>query len=85
MNVMLTCFSKSCSKPRFLEYYVCPEHFIFYAAPRYTEPMLAKVKLLACPEFRCIYPEATICSSSQPEDTGPNSPEREITKHAGLS
>jgi hypothetical protein len=37
MNVMPTCFAKDCDKPRFREYYVCAEHFVFYAAQRYPE------------------------------------------------
>jgi hypothetical protein len=78
MNVTPTCFSKCCNKPRFLEYYVCAEHFIFYAAPRYTEPMVNKVKPLAYSEFWYIYPEPTACSSSQPKHTAGKSLEREI-------
>ena len=38
-----TCAAKDCGKPRFLDYYVCAEHFAFYAAPQYTESMIVKV------------------------------------------
>ncbi len=37
------CAAKDCGKPRFLDYYVCAEHFAFYAAPQYTDSMLVKV------------------------------------------
>ena len=38
-----TCAAKDCGKPRFLDYYVCAEHFAFYAAPQYTDPIFVKV------------------------------------------
>ena len=41
-----TCAAKDCDKPRFLDYYVCAEHFAFYAAPQYTDSMLVKVDKL---------------------------------------
>jgi hypothetical protein len=44
MNVTPTCSSKNCSKPRFLGYYVCAEHFVYYVAPQYTESMVIKVE-----------------------------------------
>ena len=82
MNVTHTCFSKTCSKPRFLDYYVCAEHFIFYASPRYTEPMVTKVEPLAYSEFWCIYPEPTFGNSSQPEHTARKSAGRQTTTEA---
>jgi hypothetical protein len=66
MNVTPICFSKGCRKPRFLEYYVCAEHFVYYAAPRYAESMAIKVESItysAIPVFRS---EATSRSSDQP-------------------
>jgi hypothetical protein len=80
MDVTPTCFSKSCSKPRFLDYYVCEQHFVLYAAPRYTESMVINPEPIADSEFWRIYLEAT--SSSQPEQMARKSPEREITKEA---
>jgi hypothetical protein len=43
MKDVNTCAAKDCDKPRFLDYYVCAEHFAFYAAPHYTDSMLVKV------------------------------------------
>ena len=71
----LTCFSKNCSKPRFLEYYVCVEHFVCYAAPRYAESIAFKanpITYFAIPVFTS---EATSGSSSQPEHTARKSAE----------
>jgi hypothetical protein len=79
MNVMPTCFAKDCDKSRFREYYVCAEHFVFYAAQRYTESMVTKVKPPAYFEFWCIYHEATACTSSEPEHTTRGSAERQTT------
>ena len=44
MNATSTCSNKDCGKPRFLGYHVCAEHFVYYAAPLYTEPMVIKVE-----------------------------------------
>jgi hypothetical protein len=59
-----------------LEYYVCAEHFVFYAAPRYTESMVINPEPIADSEFWRIYYEES--SSSQPEHTAGKSVEREI-------
>ena len=44
MKDVNTCAAKDCEKPRFLDYYVCAEHFAFYAAPHYTDSMLVNVE-----------------------------------------
>ena len=62
------CFVRDCSKPRFMGYYVCAEHFAFYAASRYTESMVTKVEPIG---FRCVYSEANCSSASQREHTEP--------------
>ena len=69
MNVTLTCFSKNCDKPRFLEYYVCVEHFVFYAAPRYAESIALKAKPITYSAIPVFASEATSGSSGQPEHT----------------
>ena len=43
MKDVNTCAAKDCDRPRFLDYYVCAEHFAFYTAPHYTDSMLVKV------------------------------------------
>jgi len=80
--VTLTCFSKNCGKPRFLEYYVCVEHFVCYAAPRYAESMVINPEPIADSEFWRIYLEES--SSSEPQRMARKSPEREITKEATI-
>jgi hypothetical protein len=67
MNVTLTCFSKNCGKPRFLEYYVCVEHFVCYAAPRYAESIALKAKPITYSAIPAFPSEATSGSSGQPE------------------
>jgi hypothetical protein len=81
MNVTLTCFSRNCGKPRFLEYYVCVEHFVCYAAPRYAESMVINPEPIAA-EFWRIYLEES--SSSEPQRMARKSSEREITKEATI-
>ena len=49
-------------------YYVCAEHFVFYAAPRYTESIVIKAEPIG---FWCIYPEANHSNSDQLEHTEP--------------
>ena len=78
----LTCFSRNCGKPRFLEYYVCVEHFACYAAPRYAESMVINPEPIADSEFRRIYLEES--SSSEPQRMARKSSEREITKEATI-
>jgi len=59
MKDVNTCAAKDCEKPRFLDYYVCAEHFAFYAAPHYTDSMLVnvdKAEPAPYPDF-CLYPE----------------------------
>jgi hypothetical protein len=48
------CFVRDCSKSRFMGYYVCAEHFVFYASARYTESMIMKVEPIG---FWRVYPE----------------------------
>ena len=67
MNVTLTCFCKDCAKPRFLEYYVCAEHFAYYVAPRYTESMVIKVEPLIPSNIRAFASELTSCNSGHSE------------------
>ena len=55
-------------------YYVCAEHFVFYAAPRYTESIVIKVEPIG---FWWSYPEATCGGSSQREHTEPEPAECE--------
>ena len=75
MNMTLTCFSRNCGKPRFLEYYVCVEHFVCYAAPRYAESIALKAKPIIYSAIPVFTPEATSCSSGQPEHTARKSAE----------
>jgi hypothetical protein len=70
--VMPTCFSKDCAKPRFLGYYVCAEHFVYYAAPQYTESMVLKAEHITCPAMTVFACEAT-SSSGQSEHAVPKS------------
>ena len=65
-NVTLTCFSKACGKPRFLDYYVCAEHFLCYAAPRYAESIAFKAEPITYSAMAVVASEAT-SSSGQPE------------------
>ena len=67
MTVTLTCFSKDCGKPTFLEYYVCAEHFAYYVAPRYTESMVIKVEPLIPSNIRAFTSESTSYNSGQSE------------------
>jgi hypothetical protein len=68
------CFVRDCSKPRFMGYYVCAEHFAFYASAKYTESMVIKVEPIG---IWCVYPEANCSSASQREHTEPESVECE--------
>ena len=69
------CFVKDCSKPRFMGYYVCAEHFVFHASARYTESMIIKVEPIG---FCQVCPEAN-CNSNQLEHTEPEPVESENT------
>jgi hypothetical protein len=62
-----TCIAKDCDKPRFLEYYVCAEHFVVYADARYTESMLVNVTPATYPDIS-LYPEAACCNDGQLDD-----------------
>jgi hypothetical protein len=64
--VTLTCFSKDCGKPRFLDYYVCAEHFVCYAAPRYAESIAFKADRTTYSAILVFTSEA-ISTSGQPE------------------
>ena len=48
------CIVRGCSKSRFMGYYVCAEHFVFYASARYTESMIIEVEPIG---FWRVYPE----------------------------
>ena len=83
------CVEKDCDKPRFLDYYVCAEHFAVYAAPRYTESLLVKVDELdqlepaapaACPDLR-MYPEE-FCTGGWPDPPPADATQSEATKRA---
>ena len=81
-----TCAAKDCGKPRFLDYYVCAEHFAFYAAPQYTDSMLVKVDKLETapfPDF-CLYPEAVPCVVTQQQSPPPDPTQPETTKRARI-
>jgi hypothetical protein len=83
MKDLNTCAAKDCAKPRFLDYYVCAEHFAFYAAPHYTESLLAKtdpVESAACPDLR-MYPEE-FCTGGWPDPPPPDPTQGEATKRA---
>lgn len=60
-------------------YYVCAEHFAFYAAPQYTESMVIKIEPI---EFGCLYPQANC--SSQLEHNEPEPAEGENTGKASI-
>ena len=62
-------------------YYVCAEHFAFYAAPQYTESMVIKVEPI---EYWCLHPQANCSNSSQLEHAEPE-PECETTASASRS
>jgi hypothetical protein len=76
------CFVRDCSKPRFMGYYVCAEHFVFYASARYTESMVIKAEPIG---VWCSYPEATSSSSRQREHTEPKPAEYENTGKARIA
>ena len=81
-----TCAAKDCGKPRFLDYYVCAEHFAFYAAPQYTDSMLVKadeVKLETAPfpDFS-LYPELFPAS---PPSSNPRRPIQQCRRHKARS
>ena len=81
-----TCAAKDCDKPRFLDYYVCAEHFAFYAAPQYTDSMLVKVDKLdpaPFPDF-CLYPEAAPCVVTQQQSPPPDPTQSDATKRARI-
>ncbi|MFY9729746.1 MAG: hypothetical protein WB723_16765 [Candidatus Acidiferrales bacterium] len=81
-----TCAAKDCGKPRFLDYYVCAEHFAFYAAPQYTDSMLVKVDKLEpapFPDFS-LYPEAVPCVATQQKSPPPDPTQSEATKRARI-
>ena len=79
-----TCSAKDCDKPRFLDYYVCAEHFAFYAAPHYTESMLVNVdeaEPAPYPDF-CLYPESISCVATEQESPPPDPTQSDATKRA---
>ena len=79
MKDVNTCAAKDCDKPRFLDYYVCAEHFAFYAAPHYTESMLVNVdntEPVPHPDF---WLEVTPCVATQQQSPPTQS---EATKRA---
>jgi hypothetical protein len=76
------CVVRDCSKPTFMGYYVCAEHFVFYAAPRYTESMVIKAEPIG---VWCIYPEATCSSSYQREHTEPEPAECDTAREARIA
>ena len=84
-----TCAAKDCSKPRFLDYYVCAEHFAFYAAPQYTESLLVKgdnvdnVEPAPFPDFS-LYPEAVPCVATQQQSRPPDPTQSDATKRARI-
>ena len=84
MKDLNTCAAKDCDKPRFLDYYVCAEHFAFYAGPQYTESLLVKTDKPAPPPFPdfCLYPEAVPCAATQQESPPPDPTQSEATKRA---
>jgi hypothetical protein len=79
-----TCVTKDCDKPRFHEYYVCAEHFVVYAAPRYTESMLVKVEPATSTELP-LYPDAPPCDRGHYESPPPEPAQLEATKRARIS
>ena len=80
------CVEKDCDTPRFLDYYVCAEHFVVYAAPHYTDSMLIKPEEpelaapAASPDFR-MYPEE-FCTGGWPDPPPPDPAQSEATKRA---
>lgn len=58
------CFVRDCRKPRFEGYYVCAEHFVIYASPKYTQSMVIKVDPIG---FWQVHPHANCSNSSQLE------------------
>ena len=86
MKDVNTCAAKDCDKPRFLDYYVCAEHFAFYAAPQYTESMLvnvAKAEPAPYPDF-CLYPEAASCVAIQRQSPPPDPTQSDATKRVRI-
>ena len=75
------CIVRDCSKSRFMGYYVCAEHFVFYASARYTESMIIKVDnwILAGLSGR------NYSNSSQLEHTEPEPVESEKGKASNIS
>jgi hypothetical protein len=67
MNVTLTCFSRNCDNQRFLEYYVCVEHFVRYAAPRYAESIALNARAITYSVIPVFTSEATSGRSGQLE------------------
>jgi hypothetical protein len=82
MNVTLACFSKDCNKPRFLGYYVCAEHFVYYAAPRYTESMAIEIGPVT---YSGLSVEASSCASSQSKHTARKPRERRTATEARVA
>jgi len=86
MKDVKTCAAKDCDKPRFLDYYVCAEHFAFYAAPQYTESMLVNVdnaEPAPHPDF-WLYPEATPCVTTEQQSPPPDPTQSEATKRVRI-
>jgi hypothetical protein len=86
MKDVNTCAAKDCDKPRFLDYYVCAEHFAFYAAPQYTESMLvnvAEAEPAPYPDF-CLYPESISCVATQQESPPPDPTQSDATKRVRI-
>lgn len=81
MKLALTCFSRSCAKPRFLDYYVCAEHFAFYAASRYGDSMAGEVG----PITSSGTVEVMSCTSSQSECTAHQPWERGTTSEVKVA
>ncbi len=81
-----TCAAKDCGKPRFLDYYVCAEHFAFHAAPQYTDSMLVKVDKLEPAPFSdfSLHPEAVPCVATQRQSPPPDPTGRDATKRARI-
>jgi hypothetical protein len=81
-----TCAAKDCGKPRFLDYYVCAEHFAFYAAPQYTDSLLVKVDKVEPPPYPdfCLYPEAVPCVAAQQKSPPPDPTQSDATKRARI-
>ena len=82
-----TCVTKDCDKPRFRDYYVCAEHFAFYAAPRYTESMLVKsgeAEPAASTDLP-LYADAPPCDRGHYEPPPPQPAGAEVTRLARIS